>query len=79
MGHDFGDFQVKPVLRLMCVNFCLLAFSGSSWGTTPLIHSCKHVACSNLAIAQGLNVSCGVLTIQGTQGARNELLDTYKI
>lgn len=79
MGQDFCDFQVKCVLWHTRVNFCLSAFSGSSWGTTPLFRSCKHMACSNLAIAQGLNVSCGVLTIQGTQGAQNELLDTYKI
>lgn len=32
MGHDICDFQVKPALRLTCVHFRLLAFSGSSWG-----------------------------------------------
>lgn len=54
-GCYFGDFQVKPMVRLTCVRFCLLAFPGSRWRTTPLFRGCKHAACGNLAMAQGTN------------------------
>lgn len=33
--------------------FLLISFFRQQLGTTPLFHSCKHVACGNLAITQG--------------------------